>query len=101
MGVAKAALESVNRYLARDLGPAGDPRQPRLGRPARDAGCLRDPRLRRISPRLARRGAARLGRSDPTPVADAALFLLSDLARAISGEILHADGGASALVAMA
>ena len=31
--------------------------------------------------------------SDPTPVADACLFLLSPLARAITGEILHVDGG--------
>ena len=33
----------------------------------------------------------------PRAVADAALFLLSDLSRAISGEILHADGGAHAV----
>jgi Enoyl-(Acyl carrier protein) reductase len=30
---------------------------------------------------------------DPEPVADAAVFLLSPLARAITGEILHVDGG--------
>ena len=30
---------------------------------------------------------------DPEPVADAAVFLLSPLARAISGEIVHVDGG--------
>jgi enoyl-[acyl-carrier protein] reductase I len=35
--------------------------------------------------------------SDPTPVADACLFLLSPLARAITGEILHVDGGVHAL----
>jgi len=34
---------------------------------------------------------------DPAPVADAACFLLSDLARAISGEILHVDGGFHAM----
>jgi enoyl-[acyl-carrier protein] reductase I len=34
---------------------------------------------------------------DATPVADAAVFLLSDLARAITGEILHADGGVHAV----
>ncbi len=34
---------------------------------------------------------------DPTPVADAACFLLSDLSRATSGEILHVDGGAHAI----
>ena len=35
--------------------------------------------------------------ADPAPVADAALFLLSDLARGISGEVVHVDGGLHAL----
>jgi enoyl-[acyl-carrier protein] reductase I len=35
--------------------------------------------------------------SDPEPVADAVLFLLSRLSRAITGEILHVDGGFHAL----
>ena len=35
--------------------------------------------------------------SDPTPVARAVCFLLSDWAAAISGEVLHADGGFHAL----
>ena len=34
---------------------------------------------------------------DPAPVADAVLFLLSDLSRAISGEIVHVDGGYHAM----
>jgi enoyl-[acyl-carrier protein] reductase I len=37
---------------------------------------------------------------DPEPVADATIFLLSDLARAISGEILHVDGGFHAVGAV-
>ena len=35
--------------------------------------------------------------SDPAPVADACLFLLSSLSRAVTGEILHVDGGFHAL----
>ena len=35
--------------------------------------------------------------ADPEPVADATCFLLSDLARAITGEILHVDGGYHAM----
>jgi meromycolic acid enoyl-[acyl-carrier-protein] reductase len=35
--------------------------------------------------------------ADPSPVADACLFLLSPLARAITGEILHVDGGVHAI----
>jgi enoyl-[acyl-carrier protein] reductase I len=34
---------------------------------------------------------------DPAPVASAVLFLLSDLARAITGEVLHVDGGFHAM----
>ena len=34
---------------------------------------------------------------DPAPVADTACFLLSDLARAITGEILHVDAGYHAM----
>ena len=34
---------------------------------------------------------------DPAPVAEAVCFLLSDLARGISGEILHVDGGFHAM----
>jgi enoyl-[acyl-carrier protein] reductase I len=35
--------------------------------------------------------------TDPAPVADAVLFLLSDWARGITGEILHVDGGFHAM----
>ena len=38
-----------------------------------------------------------MGHEDPAPVADAICFLLSDRARAISGEILHVDGGFHAM----
>ncbi|HSL67246.1 MAG TPA: SDR family oxidoreductase, partial [Actinomycetota bacterium] len=34
---------------------------------------------------------------DPTPVAKAAVFLLSDWASGITGEILHVDGGYHAI----
>jgi enoyl-[acyl-carrier protein] reductase I len=40
-------------------------------------------------------GQAPLGwdAADAGPVADAAVFLLSDMARGISGEVIHVDGG--------
>ena len=40
-----------------------------------------------------------LAAADPAPVADATCFLLSDLARAVTGEVLHVDGGYHALAA--
>jgi len=93
MGVAKAALESVSRYLARDLGPRG------IRVNLVSAGPLGTVAARGIP---GFEGLAELWRSqaplgwdveDPAPVADAICFLLSDYARAISGEIVHVDGG--------
>ena len=97
MGVAKAALEAVNRYLARDLGARGV----RANLVA--AGPLSTIAARGIDGFDGLAGAwerqAPLGwdTRDAAPVADACLFLLSDLARAVTGEVLHVDGGYHAL----
>ena len=97
MGVAKAALESVSRYLARDLGAS------RVRVNLVSAGPIDTPAAGGIPgfDRLAGLWGAQapLGwdTTDPTPVADAVCFLLSDLARGISGEILHVDGGFHAM----
>ena len=63
MGVAKAALEAVNRYLARDLGPRGVRVNLVSAGPAGDACRARHPRLRRPRRRVAAPGAARAGTS--------------------------------------
>ena len=97
MGVAKAALESVSRYLARDLGAS------RVRVNLVSAGPIDTPAAGGIPgfDRLAGLWGAQapLGwdTTDPAPVADAVCFLLSDLARGISGEILHVDGGFHAM----
>jgi len=97
MGVAKAALESVSRYLARDLG------EQKVRVNLISAGPVETPAAQGIPgfDALARLwgGQAPLGwdTADPAPVADAVLFLLSDLARGITGEILHVDGGFHAM----
>ena len=101
MGVAKAALESVNRYLARELGPRG------IRANLISAGPISSPAAGGIDgfDRLASGWpeAAPLGwdTEDPTPVARAVLFLLSDWSEAISGELIHVDGGVHALGAVA
>lgn len=92
MGVCKSALESANRYLARELGPrrvrtnlvAAGPLETRAASAIPGFELLLDSWER-----------APLGwdRRDAGPVADAVCFLLSDLARAITGEILQVDGG--------
>jgi enoyl ACP reductase len=96
-GVAKAALESVSRYLARDLGPRG------VRCNLVSAGPLRTIAAGNIEGFDALAGIWEQGAplgwdlDDATPVADACLFLLSDLARAITGEIVHVDGGLHAI----
>jgi enoyl ACP reductase len=100
-GVSKAALESVNRYLARDLGPRGV----RCNLVA--AGPLNTMAAKSIDGFEDLAGiwehTAPLGwdLDDPSAVADACLFLGSPLSRAITGAILHADGGVHAIGAAA
>jgi enoyl-[acyl-carrier protein] reductase I len=97
MGVSKAALESVARYLARDLGPRGVRVNLISAGPVKTAAAGGIPGFGTLASSW--QSGAPLGWdvTDPAPVADAAIFLLSDLSRAVSGEILHADGGFHAI----
>jgi enoyl-[acyl-carrier protein] reductase I len=97
MGVAKAALESVSRYLARDLGPRGVRVNLVAAGPIRTAAASGVPGFGELESKWAEQAPLSWQVDDPTPVADAALFLLSDLARATTGEILHVDGGVHAI----
>jgi len=92
MGVAKAALEAATRYIARDLGPAG------IRVNAISAGAMRTLSLAGIS---GGRGMIAQGRAfsalkqdtSMEGVAGAALWLLSDLGRSTTGEVVHVDAG--------
>jgi enoyl ACP reductase len=97
MGVAKAALESVNRYLARELGPQGVRANLIAAGPVRTAAASGVPGFDAIESEWAEQAPLGWDVEDPAPVADAALFLLSDLARGITGEIVHVDGGVHAV----
>ena len=97
MGVAKAALESLARYLARDLGPEGHPGQPGGGRPVRTMAAKSIPGFGAFEDTW-RRGPRSAGTSPtPTAVAKACVALLSDWFPMTTGEMLHVDGGAHAL----
>ena len=97
MGVSKAALESVSRYLARDLGPRGVRVNLVAAGPIRTAAASGVPGFAELESAWAEKAPLGWEVDDPTPVADAALFLLSDLARGTTGEILHVDGGVHAV----
>lgn len=97
MGVSKAALESVSRYLARDLGPRGVRVNLVAAGPIRTAAASGVPGFGELESAWGEQAPLGWEVDDPTPVADAALFLLSDLARAITGEIVHVDGGVHAI----
>ena len=97
MGVAKAALESVNRYLARDLGPRGVRSNLVSAGPIRTTAARSIPGFGELADLWERGAPLGWDPRDPTAVADACLFLLSPLSRAITGEIVHVDGGYHAL----
>ncbi len=93
MGVAKAALESVSRYVARDLGPQGIRVNLVSAGPLGTVAARGIPGFERLAELW--RSQAPLGwdSSDPSPVARAICWLLSEYSQAISGEIVHVDGG--------
>jgi enoyl-[acyl-carrier protein] reductase I len=97
MGVSKAALESVSRYLARDLGPRGVRVNLLAAGPIRTAAASGVPGFGELESAWAEQAPLGWRVDDPTPIADAALFLLSDLSRGTTGEILHVDGGVHAV----
>ncbi|CAB4920494.1 unannotated protein [freshwater metagenome] len=101
MGVAKAALESVSRYLARDLGPRGVRVNLVSAGPIETMAAGGIPGFEQLASGWVRGAPLGWDLQDPDPVAEAVLFLLSPAARAISGEILHVDGGYHAMGAPA
>jgi enoyl-[acyl-carrier protein] reductase I len=97
MGVSKAALESVARYLARDAGPHGVRVNLVSAGPIETLAAGGIPGFDGLADNWRRQAPLGWDSSDPSPVAGAVCFLLSDLSRAITGEIVHVDGGYHAM----
>lgn len=97
MGVAKAGLEATNRYLARELGADGT----RVNLVA--AGPLQTVAARSIDgfggfePIWEERAPLGWDTRDPEPVARVVCALLSRWMPAVTGEIVHVDGGVHAI----
>jgi meromycolic acid enoyl-[acyl-carrier protein] reductase len=97
MGVAKAALESVCRYLARDLGPRGIRVNLISAGPLGTVAARGIPGFEQLASLWREQAPLGWDLEDPGPVADAVCFLFSDYARAVTGEIVHVDGGFHAI----
>ncbi|HEX9300696.1 MAG TPA: enoyl-ACP reductase FabI [Actinomycetota bacterium] len=97
MGVAKAGLEAVTRYLARDLGPKGIRVNAVSAGPIKTMAGRGIPGFDQISGSWSRRAPLGWDVEDPTPVGNTVAFLLSDLSAGITGELVHVDGGFHAM----
>ena len=96
MGVAKAALEASVRYLAQDLGPQKIRVNAISAGPVKTLSSAGIAGLRRMLSHV--ESVAPLRRNIGTDdVGDAATFVLSDLARGVTGEVMHVDAGYHAL----
>ena len=93
MGVAKAALESTARYLARDLGPAGVRVNLVAAGPIRTMAAKSIPGFAEFEDVWQSRAPLGWDLDDPGPAARACVALMSDWFPATTGDIIHVDGG--------
>ncbi|HEX2700910.1 MAG TPA: enoyl-ACP reductase FabI [Acidimicrobiales bacterium] len=97
MGVAKAALESTCRYLARDLGPLGIRVNLVAAGPIRTVAARSIPGFSTFEDAWSARAPLGWEVGDAEPVARACAALLSDWFPATTGEMVHVDGGYHAM----
>ncbi|HUP87034.1 MAG TPA: enoyl-ACP reductase FabI [Acidimicrobiales bacterium] len=97
MGVAKAALESTSRYLARDLGPLGIRVNLVAAGPLRTMSAKSIPGFDQFEETWTSRAPLGWDLRDTAPVAKACVALFSDWFPATTGEIIHVDGGVHAV----
>ena len=99
MGVAKSALQSVTRYLARDLGEHNVRVNAVSAGPLTTVAAKAIPGFDRFDQVWAERSPLKWDTSNPDPVARMVCVLLSDWAPMTTGEIVHVDGGFHAIAA--
>ncbi len=97
MGVMKAGLESLGRYLAKEVGPERIRVNLLAAGPIRTMAAKSIPGFSIFEDTWAERAPLGWDVHDGSAVADAGVALLSPLLRATSGAVLHVDGGAHAM----
>tara|TARA_B100000959_G_C14838689_1_gene565077 strand:- start:71 stop:838 length:768 start_codon:yes stop_codon:yes gene_type:complete len=97
MGVAKAALESASRYLARSLGPDGVRVNMVAAGPIRTIAAKSIPGFSEFEESWEKRAPLGWDVNDTEPVARACVALLSDWFPATTGSMVHVDGGYHAI----
>ncbi|CAB4541482.1 unannotated protein [freshwater metagenome] len=97
MGVAKAALESTSRYLARDLGPENIRINLVAAGPIRTIAAKSIPGFEEFEKVWNERSPLTWDTTDPIPAAQATVALLSDWFPKTTAEIIHVDGGLHAM----
>ncbi len=97
MGVAKAALESTSRYLARELGSQRIRVNLIAAGPIRTLAAKSIPGFSRFEDVWTERAPLGWDINDSTAVAKACVALMSDWFPATTGEMIHVDGGYHAI----
>jgi enoyl-[acyl-carrier protein] reductase I len=97
MGVAKAGLESANRYLALHLGAKGIRSNLVSAGPLRTMAAKSIPGFDQFEEAWMKRAPLGWNLADQDSAARACLALLSDWFPATTGEIVHVDGGFHAI----
>ena len=97
MGVAKSALESTARYLARDLGKENVRVNMVAAGPIRTMAAKSIPGFDEFETVWNARAPLAWDTSDPVPAAKGAVALLSDWFPKTTGEMVHVDGGVHAI----
>lgn len=93
MGVAKSALQSVTRYLARDLGADRIRVNAVSAGPLTTVAAKSIPGFSAFEDVWGDRAPLAWDMSDPDPVARMVCVLLSDWSPQTTGEVVHVDGG--------
>ena len=97
MGVAKSALQSVSRYLAKEVGPRGIRSNLVAAGPIKTMAAKSIPGFAVFEDTWDVRAPLGWDVTDSEPVAKACIALLSDWFPATTGEIIHVDGGYHAM----